>query len=225
MKRIRIITLACSLLGAMGAQAASIALPGGTLAISATNASGASFTYAGTLTETDTLSLSQIGTPCLQSGDTYCTNGAGVLTVAASVGGTGIGQSSSFSGPSGIIPSGTWTYGALLMQISGVGTVQIWPTSAANGLDSATPPAGLTLPATTLAELGFPAFSQANPTITFIVADTYFTDNSGSLTLTQAAAPAAAAAVPTLAEWGLGALALAIGLSGLARTRRSRSRA
>ena len=115
---------------------------------------------------------------------------------------------------------GSWTYGALLMQISGVGTVQVWPTNAANGLGSGSPPTGLTLPTTTLAALGFPAFSQANPTITFIVADTNFGDNSESFTLTQAAAPAAVAPVPTLAEWSLGALALLVGLGGAARARR-----
>ncbi|MFT4194682.1 IPTL-CTERM sorting domain-containing protein [Ottowia sp.] len=222
MQQIRITTLVCSLLGAVGAQAASIDLPGGTLTIPATSTSGTSFTYTGTLTQADTLALGQTSAPCLEAGGTYCTNGAGVVVVAGS---QSVGASSSFAGggPLSIIPAGTWTYGALLMQISGVGTVQIWPTNAANGLGSATPPAGLTLPATTLAGLGFPAFSQTNPTITFIVADNGFTDNSGSLTLVQAAAPAAATPVPTLAEWGLGALALAIGLSGLARTRRSRA--
>ena len=68
--------------------------------------------------------------------------------------------------------------------------------------------------------LGFPAFSQANPTITFIVADTAFGDNSGQFTLTQAAAPLAVAPVPTLAEWSLAALALLVGLGGVARARR-----
>ena len=83
-----------------------------------------------------------------------------------------------------------------------------------------TPPAGLTLPTTTLAALGFPAFSQPNPTITFIVADTAFGDNSGQFTLTQAAAPMAVAPVPTLAQWSLAALALLVGLGGVARARR-----
>lgn len=39
-----------------------------------------------------------------------------------------------------MIGAGTWTYGALLMTISGLGTVQEFPANAANGLGSPTPP-------------------------------------------------------------------------------------
>jgi len=208
MKPSRIASLVCATLVTAAAQAANVNLPGGTLVIPGTSSAGASFTYTGTLTQADTIAFSQTGNPCLQSGNTYCVNGAGVIVVAGT---SPVGASTGF---------GSWTYGALLMQISGVGTVQVWPTNAANGLGSGSPPTGLTLPTTTLAALGFPAFSQANPTITFIVADTNFGDNSESFTLTQAAAPAAVAPVPTLAEWSLGALALLVGLGGAARARR-----
>lgn len=217
MKPSRIASLVCATLVTAAAQAANVNLPGGTLVIPGTSPAGASFTYTGTLTQADTIAFSQTGNPCLQSGNTYCVNGAGVIVVAGS---SPVGAANNFSGPSGSIPAGSWTYGALLMQISGVGTVQIWPANATNGLGSGTPPTGLTLSATTLSALGFPAFSQANPTITFIVADTNFGDNSESFTLTQAAAPAAVAPVPTLAEWSLGALALLVGLGGAARARR-----
>ena len=208
MKPSRIASLVCATLVTAAAQAANVNLPGGTLVIPGTSSAGASFTYTGTLTQADTIAFSQTGNPCLQSGNTYCVNGAGVIVVAGT---SPVGTSTGF---------GSWTYGALLMQISGVGTVQVWPTNAANGLGSGSPPTGLTLPTTTLAALGFPAFSQTNPTITFTVADTNFGDNSGSFTLTQAAAPAAVAPVPTLAEWSLGALALLVGLGGAARARR-----
>ena len=208
MKPSRIASLVCATLVTAAAQAANVNLPGGTLVIPGTSSVGASFTYTGTLTQADTIGFSQTGNPCLQSANTYCVNGAGVIVVAGS---SPVGASTGF---------GSWTYGALLMQISGVGTVQVWPTNAANGLGSGSPPTGLTLPTTTLAALGFPAFSQINPTITFTVADTAFGDNSGSFTLTQAAAPAAVAPVPTLAEWSLGALALLVGLGGAARARR-----
>ena len=143
--------------------AANVQLPGGSLTIPGTSTTGASFTYTGTLTQNDTIAFTQAGNPCLQTGGTgYCTNGAGVLTVAATVGVTPVGGSSSFAGPSGVIPAGTWTYGSLLMSISGVGTIQVFPTNASNGLGSATPPASLTLPTTTLAGLGFAAFSLAD---------------------------------------------------------------
>ena len=76
------------------------------------------------------------------------------------------------------------------MQISGVGIVQVFPTKASNGLGSASPPQSLTLPTTSLAALGFPHFSQTNPTVSFIVADggAGYGDNSGEFELSQAPA-------------------------------------
>jgi exosortase sorting signal-containing protein len=210
-------------LAAETAFAASVTLPGGSLTVPATSTTGVSFVYPGTLTQNDTIALTQAGNPCLQTTNGYCVNGAGVLTVAATVGVTPVGGSSTFTGPSGIIPGGTWTYGALLMSISGVGTVQIFPTTAANGLGSATPPASLTLPATSLGALGFGTFSQANPTITFIVADTFFGDNGGQFTLAQPAPPpppAPVIAVPTLGEYALIALTMLLAAAGLRRLRR-----
>jgi hypothetical protein len=209
--------------------AANVQLPGGSLTIPGTSTTGASFTYTGTLTQSDTIAFTQTGNPCLQTTNGYCTNGAGVLTVAATVGVTPVGGSSSFVGPSGAIPAGTWTYGALLMSISGVGTIQVFPTNAANGLGSSTPPVSLTLPTTTLAGLGFTTFSQINPTISFIVADTFFGDNGGQFVLTQAAVPPAVPTpVPTLGEWGLIgliALLLVLGLKTLRRRVAGRYRA
>jgi hypothetical protein len=198
MIRIAAAALCCASLVAVPAGAANVQLPGGSLTLSALSTTGASFTYSGTLTQADTITFTQTGNPCLQSPTTYCVNGAGVLTVAGT---SPVGAATTFTGPSGIIPAGTWTYGALLMQISGVGTVQIWPADAAHGLGSPTPPTGFTLAPTALSALGFPAFSQSNPTITFIVADTFFGDNGGSFTLRQAISTP----VPTLAGWGLAA--------------------
>ena len=187
--------------------AANVPFPAGTLTIPGTSTTGASFVYTGTLTQNDTIALTQTGNPCLQSGGAgYCTNGAGVLTVAATVSATPVGGSSGFVGPSGVIPSGSWTYGALLMTIAGVGTVQVFPTNAGNGFGSGSPPASLTLPATTHRALGFGTFSQVNPTITFIVADTDFSDNGGQFVLTQSPAPTTSS-VPTLGEWALIGLA------------------
>ncbi|MEO7762609.1 MAG: DUF1566 domain-containing protein [Casimicrobiaceae bacterium] len=160
----------------------SVQLPGGLFVVPGTSPTGASFTYTGTMTHLHTITFVQSNHPCLQSPTTYCTNGAGVVTVAGSV---PVGGSSTFSGPSFVIPAGTWTNGALLMTIYGVGTVQVFPTNAANGLGNPTPPGVLTLPETTLSALGFPPFSQVNPTITFIVADTTHSDNGGQFLLNQ----------------------------------------
>lgn len=195
--------------------AQTVILPGGSVTVSGTSATGVSFGFVGTLTQSDTIAFTQTGNPCLQSAGTYCTNGAGVVTVAGS---TLVGGSSTFAGPSGVIPAGTWTFGALLMSISGVGTVQVFPTNAGNGLGSSTPPASLTLPVTALSALGFGAFSQTNPTITFIVADTGFADNSSQFVLTQAA-------VPTLGEWATLLLAVLLAAAAAYQIRRRRATA
>ena len=213
---VALLIVACVGYSAASGEAQTIQLPGGVLTVSGTSSTGASFVYSGTLTHNDTIAFTQTGNPCLQVSNGYCVNGAGVLTVAATVGFTPVGGSGSFSGPSGIIPAGTWTYGALLMSVSGVGTVQVFPTNASNGLGSPSPPASLTLPVTSLSALGFTAFSQANPTITFTVTDTNFTDNSNQFLLTQGAG------VPTLSEGAM--LVFAVVLAAVAVVRLTRRR-
>ncbi len=169
----------------------SITLPGGTQTVVGTSTTGTSFTYSGTLTQADTLAITVSGSPsdpCLQNGPTqYCTNAAGVLTVAGN--GAGVGGTTTFSGTFNGT-TGTWNYGSLLLEISGVsgpGTVQLFAANAANGLGSATPPADLTLATTSLAALGFGNFSVVNPTITFILADSLYTDNANNFVLTPVA--------------------------------------
>lgn len=150
-------------------------IPIGPITVDSLSATGESFVYAGTLTQNDALELTVAGDPCLQSGPGYCANGAGVVTVAGT---SVVGAATTFSGTFGGT-TGTWDFGAILMEISGTSTVQIFPADATNGLGSGSPPSVLTLPLTTLSELGFTAFDQVNPTITFILADNLYTDNSG----------------------------------------------
>ncbi len=168
-----------------------IVLPGGTQTVVATSTTGTSFTYTGTLTQADTLALMVSGSPtdpCLQSNPTqYCVNAAGVLTIAGN--GAGVGGTSTFSGTFNGT-TGTWNYGALLLEISGVsgpGTVQLFAANAGNGLGSVAPPANLTLASTSLSALGFGNFSVVNPTITFILADSLYTDNANNFVLTPVA--------------------------------------
>ena len=196
-----------------------VQIPGGALTIPGTSSSGVSFTFSGTLTQADTIEFTQTGNPCLQySLNQYCTNGAGVITVAGT---TGVGGSSSFSGTFGGT-SRSWTYGALVMSISGVGAVQVFPTNSANGLGSGTPPSSLTLPATTLSALGFGTFSVVNPTITFYVADSGWADNTGQFVLTQQ--PTSPPGVPAPGTWLLILTAL-VALTGVYwfKTLRTRS--
>ena len=169
---------------AASAWAANVTLPGGSMVVAGTNSSGVSFTYNGTLTQNDTITLYVSGQPCLQtSGTQYCVNGAGVLRVPGSGGGQIIGASSPFGGF-----GGTFTYGALMMTISGgPGSVQVFPTNAGNGSGSSNPPALLTVNNVTLASLGYSAFSVVNPIITFTVGDTDWSDNGGQFNLSNTA--------------------------------------
>jgi hypothetical protein len=160
------------------------------------------------LTQNDTINLAISGAGCLQGGGAYCTNAAGVLTVAGS---SPVGATSTLAATVGGFPI-TYNYGAVLMLISGVGVVQLLPASAGNGLGSATPPSTLALSATSLGALGFGTFSVTNPTISFIVADNNYVDNTGSLTLSQVPA-GTPAGVPALGPWGM--LLLALGLAAI----------
>lgn len=182
-----------------------IELPG-MLTVQSSSTTGTSFTYNGTLTQAATVDwFTQSGTPCMLTLTSYCTNGAGIV-----ISGGTIGSSLQFGPQTFGSTSGIWNYGALLMTISGVGAVQVFPANAANGLGSGAPPANLTLAPTTLSALGFPAFSVTNPTITFVVADGTgeYGDNAGSFTLSPGVS-AGTPALPTLWLSVAGMLALA----------------
>jgi len=164
-----------------------IEIPTGTLSVPVLSETGFSFVYSGTLTQNDFIDLIQTGSPCLQSPPAYCTNGAGVVTTAGS---SPVGAETNFSGTFNGT-SASWVYGSLLIEITGQGTEQVFPTNAGNGLGSSTPPLSLAT-AESLGSLGFAGFSVTDPTITFVLADTLYSDNSGTLTLTQAPEPATA---------------------------------
>ena len=185
--------------------AQSIVLPS-TLTVNAISSTGASFTYSGTLTQAASVALNASGTSCEQGGGTYCTNASGVVVIPGS---SPAGAATSFSGTFGGTV-GTWNYGALIMIISGVGAVQVFPANTANGLGSGSPSSTVSLAATTLAALGFGSFSVVNPTITFVVADNNYGDNSGGFVLNQGTTPLATPAPATLGltVLGVGTLAL-----------------
>jgi hypothetical protein len=180
---------------ATAAQSAALLLPVDPFAVSSLFSPGGSFGLTGTLTGTDTFEVTVSGTPCLQSGGTFCTNAAGVVVIAGT---TGVG---------GSLANGGTTFGSLLMTISGVGTAQLFATNAGNGLGSGSPPTVLSLPATALSTF-FGAFSVTNPTISFEVSDTGRGDNSGSFSLTQDQNPIPEPGTVFLPVAGLAALAL-----------------
>lgn len=109
------------------------------------------------------------------------------------------------------------------MVIPGVGAVQLFPANAVNGLGSATPPGTLALPSTgvTLAALGFPNFSVTNPNITLVVADTNYSDNSGSFVLTPGTSGGVAPAPSSLYLALIGIMAGSVMLLGKRGWRRA----
>lgn len=106
------------------------------LPVIATNG-GPVYMVPGEVTGDSTISLTAAtGVVCLRAG--YCTNAAGITTPIDGIA-TPSGTTSTFSATIGGF-SGTWSYGALLMSIEGVGTVQVFQTDSANGLHSDSPP-------------------------------------------------------------------------------------
>ena len=193
--------------------AQSVNLPG-PISVQALSSSGSSFSYSGTLTQAATIALTAGGASCEQAGGVYCTNASGVVVIAGS---SAVGAATSFTGIVGGF-SGTWNYGALIMTISGVGSVQVFPANAANGLGSATPPGTLSKASTSLSALGFSNFSVVNPTITFTTADNNYGDNSGGFTITQTGA-STTPAPSTLVLLLIGLAAVAIAMRVMPRFR------
>jgi hypothetical protein len=189
-------TLAGICLAGSAAFAGAITIP--TLTVDALTGS-ASFVFTGTMTQADTISLVEVGSPCLQPGVAYCVNGAGVITIAGT---TGVGGTTTFGGTFGTTSS-NWNFGSLLLTINNGQTVQLFAPNAANGLGSATPPTSLTLGSISFASLGFSAFSLVNPTLKFTLADTFYGDNSSAFVINPSSN-----GVPEPATFGLVGLAL-----------------
>jgi hypothetical protein len=104
-----------------------------------------------------------------------------------------------------------------MLAIPGVNAVQVFPATTANGAGSATPPTSLTLPPTTFAALGFPNFTVVNPTITLVVFDNFYPDNSGSTQLQQQPAPPSVPAPSTLVLVGIGLAAASLAVPWIRR--------
>jgi len=144
---------------------------------------GPVYVIPGTVTQVSTIAFAVSGLACEQSPGIDCFNAAGVIAVRGATKGTNVGEAAKFNGTFGGFP-GSFNFGSLLMSIEGVGTVQVFPATQANGLKSKNPPQDLTLRPTTFGALGFPAFTKQNPRIRFYVVDDYYPDNSGGFLLT-----------------------------------------
>ncbi len=188
-----------SLLAAASATGATILIPTTTV-LGTDTFGGPTITLTSAVLPTDTLSLTALGQVFLQGGNTYGTNAAGVVTTAGSA---GVGGSSA---------NGSTTFGALLLGNPSLGFFQLFPTNAANGLGSATPPSTLTLTNVTLSSRGFSSPLPAGTVLQFRPSDINTGDNSGSFTV-SGQFNTAATGVPEPGTFGL-LLIGAVALSG-----------
>jgi hypothetical protein len=147
------------------------------LIISAADPAGTTFQFTGTFNPTDTISFTADGGATLQKNSQYVTNAAGVVAVSGAVAGETVGSIADVPGMS--IP-----YGALELQISGLGTAVLFPANSASGLGASAPSQHLLFTGD-LASLFGNFKSVVNPTLTFIVADSpaNYADNTSGYSL------------------------------------------
>jgi hypothetical protein len=138
---------------------------------------GPVYVIPGLVTDESTIGFTVSGQACEQGANIGCFNAAGIVTVNGSTPSLTVGAKSSFTGTVGGF-KGKFDFGALLMSIAGVGTVQVFPADAAHGLGSSSPQQTLTLEPKTFRKLGFPSFKRQNPQITLFVADDDYPDNT-----------------------------------------------
>ncbi len=137
---------------------------------------GPVYVIPGLVTDESTIGFTVSGQACEQGANIGCFNAAGIVTVNGSTPSLTVGAKSSFTGTVGGF-KGKFDFGALLMSIAGVGTVQVFPADAAHGLGSSSPQQTLTLEPKTFRKLGFPSFKRQNPQITLFVGEIKFTRN------------------------------------------------
>ncbi len=150
------------------------------------SSAGASFTYTGTAVPGDTLSVTVKGPVCLESGPAYGTNAAGVVLAAGVDGNQPVGSALACT----TIDSVEFDCGSLIVSISSGGTTyygRMFPANKRDGYGRKKPPASLTYKASLKTlfgkDAGYKSFRLANPTFTFVVSDTLYSDNAGDFSI------------------------------------------
>jgi PEP-CTERM motif len=175
-----------------------------TVTVDAGNAAGTTQAL-GAIDPSDHLTITVDGIAFEQSPQAYGTNPAGVVVVAGT---SGVGAATNFTtAGDGVYGAGTYDFGSLLATLtdgSFTKTVQIFGADSANGLGSGSPPTSLQFSGT-LGDL-FGSFADApGATLTFVVADNLYPDNSGAFSVDVAG-------VPEPATWAL--LFFGVGIVG-----------
>jgi hypothetical protein len=188
-----------TLIASAGASAAGyITLPSGSVSVPSTSAAGTTVTLSGTYDPSDTVIFTVSGEVFLQdpASPRYGTNAAGVVITP----GAGAGE-----GGDSAVMFGSYvndTFGALLVSLNGGAFKQIFTPDAATGLGAASPPTTLTFGG--LASALFGSFGTVtNPSITFVVADDLYSDNTGSFKVSSS--------IPEPSIWAM----MLVGFAGL----------
>ena len=189
--------LISAVLAAVAAAGATIPIPA-TVVLGTDTFGGPTFTLTSTVLPTDTLTLTARGEVFLQGGNTYGTNAAGVVTTAGT---TAVGGSSA---------NGGTTFGALLLGNTTLGFFQVFPTNAADGLGSLTPPSLLMVNSVSLSSLGFSTTLPSGTVLQFRPSDINTGDNSGAFTVFGSINASSVPEPGTLTMMFAGALALTV---------------
>lgn len=201
--------VSATLIASSGAAAAgTITLPSGSVTVPSTEG-GTTVSLSGTYSATDRVTFSVSGIVYLQntvpdSPDTgigeYGVNAAGVVVVAGAFPGES-------PGTTYVIPADNtyagYVNGALLVSLNGGPATAIFSADAATGLGDSSPPT--TLVFSGLASALFGNFGTVtNPSITFVVADDLYSDNTGSFTVSSVVPEPSAWALTLIGFAGLG---------------------
>jgi hypothetical protein len=142
--------------------------------VDATSTTGLSLSGGGNFLSTDVLNFTVSGTPNFAPSTTpYVTNAAGVLTQPYN-GGISLATGDSFTGPNSA------SIGALLIGNSDLGYFQLFPSNAANGSGSATPPTTFSFSNTLSSIFGTALDTTSTSALNLITNDSLYSDNSGA---------------------------------------------
>ena len=156
--------------------------------VPATASAGESFTVNGRVVSGDTLSITVVGPAYLESGPAYGTNAAGVVLVAGDDGPQPVGSAVSCA----TIDTIEFDCGALIVSItSGDITYygRLFLANKKDGYGKKRPPVSLTFKGSLKKLFGkdsnYKPFAFVNPTLTFTMSDTLYSDNTGGYTITN----------------------------------------
>ena len=189
--RFAVLALLCAgMIGAgmTGARAATQIQVPQNFTVPANASAGASFTYTGVALPSDTLSITVAGPVYLETGPAYGTNAAGVVTLAGVNGNQPVGSALACA----TIDSIEFDCGSMIVYVTSGSTTyygRLFLATRKDGFGRTKPPVQLTYKGS-LKKLfgkdsGYKKFKFKNPTFTFLLSDTLYSDNTGAFAVSN----------------------------------------